>query len=819
VAPPLISLAAALVAGILVGDALHLAPAVSLAVAGVFAGAAALLVFLRGSSSWVLAAALAAVAATAAADTMRRRPEYSSPLLHGLLSNRPRLLRVRGWVRTERTERVLPPWHHGQEPRRVGRFDLAVTGLYAGDRWRPAGGRLRITVEGGLGEEPVVEYGDVVEMAALIRAAPPASNPGEFDYRSYLARMGIAGLGRVADPAGIRPTGGHWGLPLLRHVFRFKRRARAAIRASMPERAAAIVQCLALGDRFALTGDQERAFRETGLVHFLAISGLHVGLLAAFCWMVLAVCGVRHRPAAVAVLAVVFLYALLAGFRPSVQRAAIMCAAVCGAFFFQRRPRLGHSLALALVVILLHQPAELFSAGLQLSFTAVLGIWLFSDPLERALFRTPGRVDHLEAPEERPWFRHPVRWLVQKTFAVSLAAWLSILPLALHYFGMANLLTPAATVFMLPLVWAAVVTGLAGVVLGPALGGYAMPFLATAGLAAWAMDRVAGLVAAVPGTLLRLPRPGWGWVALTGAVWVAVALRHRLRLSARRVGLLLCVPAFAYLGLVWHRPWPAHPRASVLSVGMGNCVVVQLPGGRTLLFDAGRRGSTESGSQVIAPALWSLGVRRVDLVMLSHGDADHYNGLEGLSEFLPVGRIAVSPYFKCDRSAAEALDRVDPSGTRRVEVARGDRLAGFGDAEVEVLWPPRDFLPAREMTDNELSMVVRVRTPCGSVLLTGDFGARAAKMLVDSGEDLRVDVLQVPHHGLPDPAAEALAAAVRPRVAVIPGGRYAERPSPYARWTERLLATDDCGMISVELLGPGRIRVETFRPVGPSQQR
>ncbi len=842
--PPLISLALALIAGILAGDAARVSPLASLAVAGAFAAAGVLLFSLRVSPKWTVAAALAAVAATAAADTARRRPEYSAPEFLALLTEQGRIVRLRGFVDSDPAERTSPPRRAGEEPREFTRFILGVTELDAGAGWRKARGRLQMTVEGAIQERTAqknadgeggnaqpasrenaarkaadnpVGYGDVVEMAASVRAVPVPGNPGVFDYRTYLARKGIVGIGRLAAEGGIDRIGEARGFPGLRHVFNLKRRILKAVEARLPGPTVGIVKCLALGDRYALTEEQMRAFRETGLVHFLAISGLHVGLLAAFCWGVLAACGVGHRASAGVVLAVVLVYALLTGCRPSVQRAAIMCGVICGGFVFARRPNLTHSLALALIVILLHEPAELYVAGLQLSFAAVAGIWLFSAPLERSLFGLRDELDLLQAPEERSWFRHPVRWIVQKTLAVCLAAWLTTLPLTIQYFHTFNLITPLASMLMLPFVGIVVVFGLSGAMLAPVLGGYVQPLLTTAHSGAWVMDRLAGVLAGVPGVLLRLPPPGLMWVAFSYVVFAMIALRARLRLSPGRVAILLWLPALAYLGLVWHGARPEGLRVSAVSVGMGNCVLVQFPSGRTLLFDAGSTGFSGVGSRVIAPALWSLGVRRLDVVVLSHGDADHYNGLAELAERIPVGRIAVSPYFGRDRLAAEAFEAIDRNGTKRLEVARGDRVAGFADAELDVLWPPPDFSLAKKLTDNELSVVLRVRTSRGSVLLTGDFGERAVQMLMSFQGDLRADVLQVPHHGLPDSGADALAAAVAPKAAVIPGGRYAEDPSPYAAQAGRVLATDDCGMITIDLLEPGWLRVETFLPSGRSE--
>ena len=420
-------------------------------------------------------------------------------------------------------------------------------------------------------------------------------------------------------------------------------------------------------------------------------------------------------------------------------------------------------------------------------------------------------MDRLQAPEERSWLQHPVRWFVQKTICISLAAWVVTLPLRLMYFNMMTPLAPLASVALLPAVWLVLMAGLPGTLLAPFLGGYVQPLLTTAAVGARAVAWVAGLLAHVPGVAFHVPPPGWTWAILCYALLAAFAWRVPLRLNARRVAALALVPAVVYLGCVWHRSAPSHPRVAMLSVGMGNCVLVQFPDGKNLLFDAGSAWRPEVGSRVIAPALWSLGVRRLDCVVLSHGDADHYNGFADLARRIRVGRLALSPYFEQDEGAADCLREVSTGSVEVLRIGAGDRIAGFSGTEIAVLWPPRQPGLAKKLSSNERSTLLRVRIgDCGTVLLTGDFGQRAGALLLREEPDLAADVLQVPHHGLPDPIAAQLADAIMPGVAMIPGGERAANPSPYAAAGARLLATDDCGMITVELIPGEPPRVSTF---------
>ena len=804
---PLVSVAICLALGILASEGLPIRPFAALAAAGAFTLLGLVLLFLRAAPRWCFIAALAAVAAGGAGYGTALSSRCTGSGLSARLSTTPQILRVRGFIESAPEQKLLPARRPEEDERVRTNFILRVTHLFRRGQWKTLTGRLRVSGDGSASH---LTYGDCVEAALSVRKASPPGNPGEFDYARYLVRKGINGLAWAGRVETLKPTGKHRGVPGMRGVLALRRHIAGVIDERVAPKPARILKCLILGDRNALTKAQDRAFKETGTVHFLAISGLHVGLLAAFCWWLLVLCRVRHRPAAIIVLGVVLLYAVMAGFRPSVQRAAIMCAVICGALIFNRKPDLASSLALALIIVLIYEPAQLFSAGLQLSFIAVLGIWIFALPIERAIFRLPDELDRLQAPEERSWVQHPVRWFLQKAISISLAAWLITLPLLMHHFSVITPFTPPASVVLLPAVWLVLVAGLPGVLLAPLLGGYAQPLLTTAAFGAQVMDWVSGTLARVPGVVLYVPPPGWLWVTLCYAAIAAVVYRATLRLTRRRIALLLLLPVAAYLGFVWRAAPPSRAQVGALSMGMGNCVLVQFADGKNLLFDAGSAGHSEVGERVIAPALWSLGVRRLDLVVLSHSDTDHYNGFLELARRIPVGRVAVSRHF--DRSAEEGtgVQEIVDSGHELFRIGSGDRIHGFSNAAIDVLWPPRELPVARRLSDNELSIVLRVRSPDGTVLLTGDFGKRAIDMLLSHKPDMKSNVFQVPHHGLPDSRAPRLAAAVSPRVALIPGGRHAEKPSPYAAHAGQLLATDDCGMITVELIRDMPPRVETF---------
>ena len=810
---PLAAVAVCLAAGILASGVFQAGAAAALAAAAFLLAAAVVLLAARRPPAWSFLCALAAVAILGCAYGRVRAAGRSGAALSAWLSQQPRLLRIRGVLlgipETRRFESAV-----GGKPSLRTYFHLRVRDVRVGERWFPAAGTLRAF---GEGEATCLTNGDRLDVVVRAWEAAAPGNPGEFDYAAYLERTGVSGMADLGSASHVRPASSAGAFAPAAWVHRLKRRVTAELNARVDDPAAAVLRRLILGERHALADRQLRAFQETGTVHFLAISGLHVGIVAVFAWWVLLACRAGVRLSAVIVLLIVLLYAALAGFRPSVQRAAVMCAVVCGAFLFNRKPCLGASLALSAIVILLHDPAEAFNAGFQLSFAAVIGIVLFAGPLERGLFGAPDNLDRLVPPEERPWAQRPVRWFLQKAASVSIAAWLATLPLTLRHFGFVAPFAFATSLLLIPAVWLSLAAGLPGVLLAPVLGDFVQPLLASAAFGARFMDWATALLARVPGVVLYLPSPGWAWVGVCYAA-AAVIAGSRFRIRKLEVALLLLVAALSYLPLVWLRPPPRHATLAVLATGQGNCVLLRLPSGQNLLFDAGGDGGT-IGERAIVPALHALGVRRIDLAVVSHGDADHYNGFAEVARRIPVGRVALPAHFENHSGADILLAKLEAAEIPPVRIAAGDRIEDLDGTEVDVLWPPRAFPFTRSLSDNELSAVLRIAAPGGTILLTGDFGRRATKTLLTMRPDVRAAVLQVSHHGHFDPAGPMMNEAVRPAVALVPGEISEWCREVYGRGA-RLYGTQEHGMIQVVLdpeRGPTVIPYRTGPETGETE--
>jgi competence protein ComEC len=314
----------------------------------------------------------------------------------------------------------------------------------------------------------------------------------------------------------------------------------------------------------------------------------------------------------------------------------------------------------------------------------------------------------------------------------------------------------------------------------------------------------------VPGGHFWTPGPaGWWLWGLYGSLGLWAAF-PRLRPSRRWLVGLLALWITVGFGVA---TWPRHRDrldCTFLSMGHGCAVLLELPSGRTILYDAGQSGAPAIGSRTIAACLWEHGLRRLDAVVLSHPDLDHYNALPGLLEKFSVGAVYVSSLmFEKQNEAVAALRKaIDRHRIAVREVRFGDRLRTGGGSAIEVLHPPRFGVLG---SDNANSVVLAVNYCGREILLPGDLEAPGLDDLL-AEEPRHCDILLAPHHGSRQSNSPELAKWCTPRCVVISGdGRWdsPEVAAPYRAVGAAVLHTYDCGAIAVRIT-PGGIEVSPF---------
>lgn len=580
--------------------------------------------------------------------------------------------------------------------------------------------------------EAMPEPGDWWQFEVRLKRPYGFMNPGGFDYEGWLFQQRLRATGYVV-PAGNHVRLGQSG----QHIDRLRGQIRNLINETLgSEPAGALIAGLAIGDRSAMSAAQWRILRDSGTSHLLAISGLHIGLVAGLVFLMarrawrlcspLCLWLPAQHAAAMAGFLAALLYSLLAGLSVPTQRTLIMLGVVTAALLSRRSHRPAHVLLAALTAVLVIDPFAVMSAGFWLSFGAVALILY-------GMGARPGA--------DGWWWRWGrVQWLVAIGLVPLLAFWFGQYPL---FGACANLLAvPWVSFLVVPLVLCGAMLGL----IAPGVGTMLFELAARALGLLW--PTLEAIATADLAAIHQPAAPAWTLVPATFGVVLLLLPRG--------------VPA-RWLGAVWLLPLLLPPVArpgigeftlTVLDVGQGLAAVVKTRG-HTLVFDTGARfgADFDAGSAVLVPYLRHHGISRVDTLIVSHGDNDHIGGARELMAGIRVGRILTS-----------VPERLPGSGA--LPCVAGQRWRWDGVVFV-VLHPEAGY----RGSENDRSCVLKIGHGRQSALLTGDIEAAAEQWLVRRrAPELKAAVLIAPHHGSRTSSTSAFIAAVDPEHVLFAAG-------------------------------------------------
>lgn len=640
---------------------------------------------------------------------------------------------------------------------------LDVDSIWVSAQRFPANGRCLLRV---FKAKPGPAYGDRIVVRGQLRSPPGERNPGEFNYRNYLAAQDIHAVFSAASARQILLLNTGEGSLLLRSfVYPARRFILSFIDSTMSGQQAAILKALLVGARGDVDSDLRKQFANVGVIHVLAVSGLHVGFILAGFLGIFSFLRIRNPWRTLLTVIGLLFYAWLTGLSPSVFRASVMAIVFLGGRLLQRRFDILNSLAVAAFILLTIQPLDLFQPGFQLSFAAVAGIVLLYNRFAQIL-----RPLFYSLQEKGLGLFSAIITL----FFVSLAAQLATLPLTAYYFGRIPIVSLLANLIVVPLVAVIVSLGLVAVLaaaLSFSLGGI---FANTVWLLLTALIAIVKAAAKLPIAYLAVARPSaWAMTfyvlfLLLFVVWQQEKLRK---------GLVFATLIFATL-FVWTQQTPASPAVQItfFDVGQGDAALLQFPNGKTMLVDAGDCTEyVDSGERIILPYLRRQGVRRIDCLLLSHSHADHIGGAPSILENMPVGRLVESG-CAYPSEISETIDSLAlVYNIRKTLAASGDTLLLDPDVDILVLHPTKEIVKSVEENPadlNNASVVIQCRYHGHSILLVGDAEIPAEKAMLRFGSLLRSDVLKVGHHGSPTASSADFRHTVSPLIAVVSVAKY-----------------------------------------------
>ncbi|HEY3248174.1 MAG TPA: ComEC/Rec2 family competence protein [bacterium] len=593
---PLVWFAIAFAAGIAVARWTLLTSFAWLALAGAACGLA--LIRLRAGPSAVVLLLVAAWTAGGLWSSLDRFAASVDPFA-GLMGLP---VTVEGWV--DRPPQVL------SAARRIRtRLTVAVDRV---DRLHHPGARGTVLIT--LADRRAFAYGDRIRAHGRLYRPPPAGNPGEVSYRDALRSAGIDAAMTVRGGADVRLISRGGGNPILAAAYGLRARLTAFMHGGLPEPEGALLSSLLLGDDGAIAPSLREAFRSAGLLHVLVVSGAQVALVVGSILWVGRLVRAPPRPAAVAAAGAVAFFALMTGWVPSVGRATVMALVGVAASLLRRDRDTYTSLAAAALVLLIAEPALLADLGFQLSFAATWGL----------LYVAPALAGRIAAGP---------RWL-RALVSMTVGAQLAVLPLLAYHVGrisvagfISNLLVVPIVGVLVPVGFAAAAVGLATPVVGGAALAVLRPLLTVLMSTAEFFGRTRGAtIAIVPPDVLTTA----GLYAVL--VTATEVVRGAIRLTPPRLVTGCCAVVAAVLWMQAAAASPGRLVITVLDVGQGDAILVQSPGGASLLIDGGgdiegRPSGYDVGAQRVVPALRRLGVRALDVVVLSHPHEDHAGGL------------------------------------------------------------------------------------------------------------------------------------------------------------------------------------------------
>ena len=726
---------------------------------------------------------------------------------------------------------ILEGWLF-QEPERGptrGRLYLEAQRVWQDGQSQPATGKVLITVRHFQDRKDPWQYGDVMKLPLKLRIPRNFQTPGSFDYAGYLARRDIYLTAFVWDAKKIKRVEladreGTWLRHRIEHV---RRTVGGFFDEQLSAKSAAILRALIIGDKSRLDPELRDSFTRVGVAHVLAISGLHIGLVAtlaygAWWWLlarsqyVLLMWSVP-KLAALFTLPVVLLYAGLAGGSVSTLRAVIMVAVFLTALLLDQKEEVFRSLALAALSVSLIWLGAVFDVSFQLSFVAVLAIFL---GLHRFRAWWDNR-DETRAVHLSPWRRRLRRWAILYGL-VSLSATVGTLPLVATYFHTVPLVGFAANLLVVPFL------GSAAVVLGLVATALVFLHMGAATLVVWCAGAVVSLgvwmveaIAVLPFAAVHFVTPTLFELILFYTLCVSLLFFSHFQPPWLRRVFFSCLFSLVLCdGLYWitQRYFHTELRVSFLDVGQGDAAVVEFPGSHVMVIDGGGFMSQtfDSGRAIVAPFLWQKKIGQVDTLVLSHPNLDHYGGLEFLAEHLGV----TSFWFNADkRSKSQRFKRLmttlERNGVEIRPLCSGSQDQEINSVRIQILHPP---CGQTGLDTNDASLVLRLSHGEVDILFSGDVETAGERILLSTSAQLASEILKVPHHGSQSSSTLPFLEAVSPQVAIASLGHHNRFrfPAPkvvdrYKRRGVELLRTDQAGTITV--LSDGKsYRVETFLP-------
>lgn len=698
------------------------------------------------------------------------------------------------------------------------KLTVSLSEIRNGVSFQPIDGRLQVFVNGDFtGARP----NRLLEFYGSIRGVGKATNPGETDFSAYYrgerlhGQMHVDGVDHVVELQANAPE-----YSPITWIHSLAKRGREGLLGSLDQKTGPTAVALVLGQRDFVDTKLRDQLLVTGTMHLLSVSGMHLAIVVGMAIWIAVLCQFPMPGKVALVFGVCFFYCAITGSRPPVMRAAVLVTTVLLATWMRRPSNIINTLSMAGLILVVVNPENVFNTGVQLSFLAVATLILSAGTRAGGHVSLEQTVEHEKrltelAQSSQPLFQRRLR---NGFTAAGKLAWASLcvtvisLPIVWYHFNVVSLVSVPTNVALSPMLVVALASGIftaaCSIVCPPATFIPAAVCQAALSLMQWVIE----VAAAMPGGHFWLPSPPAWWVAtfyvgIVTMIWLPRNRRSRV-LRFTWIGIWMVVAVLAATtpsslddGVL---------EATFVDVGHGTGVVLRTDD-EVWMYDCGRLGNDVGSSRDINGVLWSMGITRLDGIIISHADSDHFNALPGLLTRFRVGKIVTPPGMLNEPESAieEIREAIADTGIPVIERSRGEMIAS-NSIPMHVVHPPAVRI---EGSDNANSLIVRMNVGDRVLMLPGDLEPPGTDVLLSQPRPTPGGVLMAPHHGSLRMNAEAVLDWMRPSQTIVSGGRRAGRPEVTDLLASRgseVHVTDTDGAIRVRIDADGIVEIRRF---------
>lgn len=733
-----------------------------------------------------------------------------------LVADEPKPATIRGQILTEPYLDTNEPWQFARftytDP--GSSFYLKVSEAATGDGWAKITGNVRVQVN-----EPVLDLkaGDYIQAYCLLGRFSPPGNPGEFDTAQYLARRGVyvAALVKSRDAIEMFRDSHTNIFDDIRAKLR-QTATQALLDSPYPQNQnQGLLLALMLGYRADIDSKTIIAFRKTGLLHFVCLSGMNFCIVIGIIWWLCKTAGLMKPARAVVCIIAAVVFLLVVPSNAPAMRAGIICFVFCASFFFRRHPNPLNSLSLAAIILLLIRPTELFEPSWQLSFAATFGVITLTN---RIFFYLREKITgYIRLPKTNSLL--PIINRLEKpvlnAFSVSFAAYLATAGILLYQFYTITWLTSIWTVLVLPMISIISAIGYPKMVIALFLPTVASILGAIlnilAGWLIWIVNYIADLnvseilIGKTPAAIIVF------YYALVFFIYFAHFQRPAVKKTICTAAILAIV---VFLGAAkWQRTHRDSLVLTCLDVGHGQAILAQLPGGANVLFDAGSLHHRDIGGRIVVPFLYYCGIGKIDSIVISHSDIDHINGIPEIVENCKVSGIYA------DKAFFEAKQKLPTEFLNNWLNEKGIKIQSLNDglnlnspAKIKILWPDKLVDVNEPLSENDKSTVSLIEFAGERVLLCSDIEKAAQARLIKLFPALNPDVVVVPHHGSIRTAKPDFIESIQPKILIYSCDRKQyERLQPFdSKNKTRSFYTGRDGAVTICIDKAGKIETDVY---------